>query len=152
VTPTRFGIPGLLVRMLRDFTFESVVAFSPAAMPVRYWDAGHPNGVPLHAAADAPIVSTTDHEWWVHSGDSGTVLYALTIPDRWRSWGIVRGTVVRDDAAGYSLLNMTHLREGGEYDLMQATVVLPEPYHPGDEAEPMAMLKEPLHTEASRLR
>lgn len=51
-----------------------------------------------------------------------------------------------EHTAGYSLLHMRNLREAGTYDLLQASIVLPGPYHPGDESEPMAMLRAPLET------
>ena len=54
-------------------------------------------------------------------------------------------------AAGYSLLNMTRLREAGSFELMMASVVLPSPYRAGDEAGPMAMLHAPLATEVRRI-
>ncbi len=152
VTPTRFGIPSLALRILREFSFEAVVDFDPKAMPLRYWDAVHDDGVALNAAADGPVITSVDHDWWVHSGSGGAMLHAFIIPERWRNWGIVRGTVLREHAAGYSLLNMTRLREGGDYDLLQAAIVLPDPYHAGDEAEPMAMVHDPLTTELRRLR
>jgi hypothetical protein len=47
---------------------------------------------------------------------------------------------------------MTRLREGGDYDLVQAAIILPHPYQPGDEVEPMAMLDTPLQTDVRRLR
>ncbi len=152
VTPTRFGVPGLAVRILRDFRFEGVVDFEPRALPMRYWDAANPKGVALGDPEDAGLVTTVDHSWWVHSNDSGAVLNALLIPERWRQWGIVRGSVVHEHAAGFSLLNMTRLAEGGDYDLIEAAVVLPRPYRPGDEAEPMAMLESPLQADAHRVR
>lgn len=151
MTPTRFGVPGLALRILRDFDFESVVDFDPRAMPMRYWDAANPAGVALDHP-DGSVVAGVDHTWWVHSGAAGAVLHALQIPERWREWGVVRGSVVRQNAAGISLLNMTGLREGGAYDLLQTTVVLPHPYQPGDEAEPMAMVEAPLQTEIRRVR
>lgn len=152
VTPTRFGIPSLALRILREFSFEAVVDFDPKAMPLRYWDAVHDDGVQLNATADGPVITSIDHDWWVHSGSGGAMLHAFIIPERWRNWGIVRGTVLRNHAAGYSLLNMTRLREGGDYDLLQAAIVLPDPYHAGDEVEPMAMVHDPLTTEIRRLR
>ena len=82
---------------------------------------------------------------------------------------MVRGTVIRtakggragdgkdagDDAvseAGYTLLNMTRLQKAGSYDLLMASVVSPEPFSPGDEAPPMAMLRAPLGVEVRRVR
>jgi len=110
----------------------------------------------------------------VHSGAAGTVLHAFVIPPEWLHWGIVRGTVFRDGgaigngdtaahapdclsaeatyAAGYSLLHMTNLREARSYDMLQSDVVLRKSYQPGDEEEPMAMLRAPLRTEVHRLR
>ncbi|HEY8518351.1 MAG TPA: hypothetical protein VIS07_22790 [Candidatus Binatia bacterium] len=55
-------------------------------------------------------------------------------------------------AAGFTLRNMTSLREGGAYDISMASVVLPGPYQPGDEAPAIAMLDEPLAVEVRRLR
>jgi len=46
--------------------------------------------------------------------------------------------------AGYSLLNMTKLREAGTYDMNMGVIILPRPYTPGDEVKPIAMLKQPL--------
>jgi hypothetical protein len=152
VTPTRFGVPALALRLLRDFRFESVVDFDPRAMPMRYWDAANPAGVALDGPPDAALVTAVDHSWWVHSSAAGAVLHALLIPNRWREWGIVRGSVVHDGAAGYSLLHMIRLREGGDYDLLQAAIVLPDAYRPGDEAQPMAVLETPLQAEVRRLR
>jgi hypothetical protein len=152
VTPTRFGVPGLAVRLLRDFRFEGTVDFDPHALPMRYWDAANPGGIALGGSPNAGLVTTVDHSWWVHSSESGSVLHALIIPERWREWGIVRGSVVHNDAAGFSLLHMTRLGEGGDYDLLQATAVLSHPYRPGDEAEPMAMLETPLQAAVRRVR
>lgn len=75
----------------------------------------------------------------------------------------MRGTIFLDDngassgdgredepgthAAGYSLLNMTNLRKPGTYDMNMAVVILLRPYQPGDEQDPLSMLKEPLVSE-----
>jgi len=151
LTPTRFGIPALALRMLRDFRFESVIDFDPQVMPMDYWDATRAGGVAL--AADAPEQETSaDHDWWVHSGPDGAMLHALLIPQQWRDWGITRGALLRAGcaqpggacAAGYTLCNMTRLRTAGDYDLLQATVVLERPYQTGDERAAMAMLTQPL--------
>jgi hypothetical protein len=111
--------------------------------------------------------TTEDHEWWAHGGATGTLLHAFVIPEKWRQWGIVRGTVVRSAresggegaesdeprfAAGYTLLHMTQLKEAGSYDLMVASVVLPNGYAPGAESGPMAMLQSPLAVEVRRVR
>jgi len=160
LTPTRFGIPALALRLLRDFHFEDVVEFNPLVMPLRYWDATHPDGIAL-ASAGPPAEDAADHEWWVHSTPDGAVLNALMIPQQWRDWGITRGAFVRPGcadpaattcAAGYTLRNMTALRAAGDYDLMQATVVLPRPYRAGDEVPAMAMLSDPLEVEVRALR
>jgi len=47
---------------------------------------------------------------------------------------------------------MTNLREARSYELLQTEVVLLRPYQPGDEEEPMAMLRAPLRTAVHRLR
>jgi hypothetical protein len=173
LTPTRVKFPWLMLKTLRAFRFENVLDFEPAAMPMRYYDADNPQGVSL-TSTDAEIHATDDHEWWVHSGAAGTILHAFVIPEVWREWGVVRGTVVRpadgeDDtdaadaepdpshtaagrAAGYTLLNMTSLREAGSFDLLMASVVLPGPFRPGDESAPMAMVRAPLVTTVRRVR
>ncbi len=158
LTPTRFGIPALALRMLRAFRFESVIDFDPQVMPLEYWDATRAAGVAL--AAEAPEQETgADHDWWVHSGPDGAVLHSLLIPAQWREWGITRGALLRPGcahpggacAAGYTLQNMTRLRHAGDYDLLQATVVLPRPYQPGDERPAMAMLTEPLAVDVATM-
>jgi len=167
-TPSKVSFPWIMVKTLHDFRFETVMDFVPVVPhPARYYDAANPGGVSL--AADGPVLrSTEDHDWWVYSSDAGTMLHAFEIPELWKEWGIVRGAVVRtaDDetqtasakgqagesrAAGYSLLNMTRLREAGSFELMMASVVLPSPYRAGDEAGPMAMLHAPLATEVRRI-
>jgi hypothetical protein len=174
VTPTRFGVPWLALKTLRDFCFANVIDFDPQALPARYWDGANRDGIAWSRRDGAHIETTADHDWWVHSGAGGTVLHAFVVPPEWLQWGIVRGTVFRDGgaagdgdsathatdclsaeatyAAGYSLLHMTNLREARSYDLLQTDVVLPKPYEPGDEEEPMAMLRAPLRTEVHRLR
>jgi len=178
-TPTRVQFPWIMLQTLHDFRFESTLDFAPAAMPMRYFDAANPGGVNL--AAGEEMRSAQDHDWWVHSGDSGTILHAFVIPERWREWGVVRGAVVRpasggpraadssppglvaaslrkDDgvdaprSAGYTLLHMTSLQEAGSYDLLMASVILPAPFHAGDEAAPMAMMRTPLTTVVRRVR
>jgi len=167
-TPTRVKFPWIMVQTLRAFRFENVLDFRPDAMPMRYYDAWYPEGIALSSGDPRELRTTEDRDWWVHSGVGGTMLHALVIPQLWRDWGVVRGTVVRsgtdadhahDDAragptyeAGYTLLNMTSLREAGGYDLLMASIVLPATYAPGDEAGPMAMLRAPLTTRVHRLR
>jgi hypothetical protein len=164
-TPTRVRFPWIMLETLRDFRFENVLDFRADATPLRYFDAAHPEGIPLAPDAPADLRTAGDHEWWVHSGAGGTVLHALVIPEAWRAWGVARGTVVRSAArgpdedaaepgfaAGYTLLNMTSLREAGSYDLLMSSVVLPRPYEPGDEAAAMAMLRAPLLVDVRPLR
>lgn len=176
-TPTRVKFPWLMLQTLRDFDFENVLDFQPDVMPLRYHDAAYPDGIALEPGRPLELRTTEDREWWAHSGDAGAMLHALVIPEAWRSWGVVRGTVVRalagdahvagasgvdSDgasavggaayAAGYTLLNMTSLREAGAYDLLMASVVVPGGFQPGDEVEPMAMLRAPLVTEVRRVR
>jgi hypothetical protein len=156
LTPTRFGIPALALQMLRAFRFESVIDFDPQVMPLDYWDASRASGVAL--AAEAPEEEAdVDHDWWVHSGADGAVLHSLLIPQQWREWGIRRGALLRTGcahpgaacAAGYTLQNMTRLRHAGDYDLLQATVVLDRPFQPGDERAAMAMLTRPLEVDVA---
>jgi hypothetical protein len=168
LTPTRIGFPWIVLQTLRDFHFENLIDFDPRVIPMRYWDGANVGGLVLAAQNGARVETGEDHDWWVHSGEAGTVLHAFVIPETWRQWGIVRGTVFKNGhdagdgdapqrpdavyAAGYSLLHMTQLREARTYDLLQAAIVLPRPYRPGDEVEPMAMLRAPLQTEIRRRR
>ena len=154
-TPTQFGVPWMALKMLRDFRFENVLDFRPEVLGSEYWDGSHPDGLRF-TGGHRSVLASRDHDWWVASGPLGTWLSAFLIPEQWKTWGIARGTVFRDDgaareaggrgvyAAGFSLLNMTNLRRSGSYGLLQATVVLSRPYQPGDEAAPMAMLQQPL--------
>ena len=170
-TPTRVKFPWVMLQTLRDFRFENVLDFQPDVMPLRYHDAAHPDGIALEPGRPLELRTTEDREWWAHSGDAGAMLHALVIPEAWRSWGVVRGTVVRSVAgggdagaegastaggpgyaAGYTLLNMTSLREAGAYDLLMASVVVPGGFQPGDEVGPMAMLRAPLVTAVRRVR
>ena len=149
-SPTRMGIPWLLLKTLRSFTFEEAVQFRPEAMPMHYWDGANREGVPWTGAEERRLAVDVDHDWWVHSGDAGTMLHAFVVPPEWREWGITRGTVFRSGedglAAGYSLLNMTRLRRAGSHELLMADVVLPGPYAPGHEEQAMAMLRVPVRT------
>jgi len=166
-TPSRVKFPWIMLRTLRDFRFENVLDFRPDTTPIRYHDAWYPDGIALSTDVPLEVRTTEDREWWVHSGGAGTMLHAFVIPKVWRDWGVVRGTVIRSAAgtdaptpspesgpalaAGYTLLNMTSLREAGGYDLLMASVVLPGAYAPGDEAGPMAMLRTPLETSVRRV-
>jgi hypothetical protein len=141
----------------QDFRFENLFEFSPDTLPLRYWDGANPAGASF--SDPSPSLETArDHEWWVVSGDAGTFLQAFAVPQEWSEWGIVRGTVFRPStgdgahAAGFSLLNMTRLQEPGVYQMRQATVVLPRPYRPGDEAEALAMVEAPLLARPRRMR
>jgi hypothetical protein len=144
VTPSRFSVPWLALKTLRDFDFESLDELGPETRGMRYWDAANPQGIPF-AGGERPAAADGDHDWWVLSGGRGTFLHALVIPEEWRSWGIKRGIVFRDQAdgdatsgAGYRLLRMTNLRRPGAYELGSAFVVMTRPYQPGDEAEALA--------------
>lgn len=163
-TPTRMSIPWLALAALKDFRFENVAEFDPNALPLRYWDGANPDGVSLKPDSHSPIESERDHEWYAVSGDAGSFLQVFLMPDEWRDWGIARGTVLHRSAeeadgaradccaAGFSLLNMTNLRHAGEYQMRQATVVLPGHYHPGDEAPVLAMFHQPLRVSVRPLR
>lgn len=161
-TPTRVKFPWIMVQTLRDFRFENVLDFRVGSEPLRYHDADHPEGIALSPDRPFEVRTTDDHEWWAHSSSAGTMLHAMVIPQQWRDWGVVRGTVVRsgpgedrasgeEAAAGYTLLNMTSLREAGAYDLLMASVVLPNGYSPGDETGPMAMMHDPLVVSSHRM-
>lgn len=171
LTPTEIAFPWIMVQTLKDFRFENVFEFRDEALPLRYFDAWYPDGIALSPERPLELRTAEDREWWVHSGATGTVLHAFVIPEPWRRWGVVRGTVVRagvaagaeEDAksapggpsrfaAGYTLLNMTQLQKAGSYDLLMASVVLPRPFEPGDESTPMAMLTHPLAITVRRLR
>lgn len=165
-TPSRVGIPRLVLKALRAFCFENVVDFAPETMPMRYWDDANRQGVGWTEPGALPRAIDNDHDWWVHSGADGTMLHAFVIPGAWREWGIVRGTAFRAGsaqpmpsacagdgtfAAGYTLLNMTNLRASGDQQFLLADVVLPNPYTTGDEVAPMAMLRAPLRTAVHRM-
>jgi hypothetical protein len=160
VTPSTFDIPSLVVAALRDFRFEAIHDFGARADGLRYWDETNLAGLPLTAARSRLGVDV-DHRWWVASGDTGTLLNALVIPRQWRDWGITRGTVMSGDAmappdvdargVGYRLRDMTRLKKGGSYDMATALVVLPTPYTPGDEADALAMLDDPLEVGTRRV-
>jgi hypothetical protein len=144
-TPSTMKIPWLVLKALRDFSFEDVLEFQPDAVStMRYWDGANRDGVGWRERGERRLATDEDHDWWVHSGPGGTMLHAFVVPEEWQAWGIVRGTVLREEAAGYSLLNMTRIRRPGSYRLALTDVVLPGPYAPGDEEEPLAMVRAPL--------
>lgn len=167
ITPSKFNVPWLVLKMLRDFRFTGVSDFNSQARGMQYWDAVNPQGLRFTGLNGAKVRTTEDHDWYVVSGKAGTHLQTFMIPEQWRQWGIVRGTVFLDDdlafdgdgpeeepgihAAGYSLLNMTKLREPGEYDLNMAVIFLPRHYLRGDEVEPLRMLTQPLTIKAQVL-
>jgi hypothetical protein len=156
-TPSRFSIPWLALKALSDFQFESLGEFAGESRGMRYWDAANPEGVPF-AQGERPAAADSDHDWWVVSGAAGTYLHALVLPEEWRAWGVKRAVVFRDETtgaadagggsgAGYRLLSVANLRRPGAYELGSAFVVMPRPYTPGDEAEALAGLREPLEAE-----
>jgi len=164
ITPSKFNIPWLVLKLLRDFSFTGVSDFRQNAIGMQYWDAVNAQGLRFTGANEPNVHTTKDHEWYVVSGKAGTHIQIFLIPEQWKQWGIVRGTVFLDNnrqphsdgqedepgihAAGYSLLNMTNLRDPGEYDMGMAVIFLPHPYHQGDETSPLAMLKQPLAVRA----
>ncbi len=161
-TPSEFSIPWLVLKALRKFRFVGASDFLSGAVGMTYWDAANPQGIRYTGHHAEPVITDKDHEWYVVGGRGGTCLHVFLVPQRWREWGIVRGTVFADDGAamdtegpeaergayeaGYSLLNLTNLGEAGTYDLNTAVIILPQPYEPGDEAKPLDMLKQPLRT------
>ncbi|MBX3024377.1 hypothetical protein KF840_05645 [bacterium] len=159
-SPAKVSIPWVVLKTLRAFRFEDVVVFDPAVQPLRYWDGANPDGVDL--AAGAALRTDVDHDWWAVRTRAGSILQTLQIPDRWREWGIARGTVAGDrrgDAdgdetyvAGYSLLNMTRLRAHGDYDFRQLMLVVPGGYRPGAERAARAWSNDPLRATVTRIR
>jgi hypothetical protein len=154
LTPSRVRFSSLLLRALRGFRFENLLEFLPTALPIRFYDRTRPDGVEVSTSGPLAVQSPEDHEWWVHSSKAGTMLHAFVIPERWREWGVSRGTTVQPAsdaaggvAAGYTLENMTRLREAGSWDIGQLSVVLPRPFQPGDEEDPLALVRAPLVTE-----
>ena len=146
VTPSRFEVPSPLLGILEDFRFEGMAVLDDTTAR-RYVDAAHPQGVEL--AAGIQVEAPRDADWYVIDGPSGSYLHSLGIPEQWRRWGIRRATLLQRTAdgrpaAGYSLRDMTRLREGGGYDLKVSMVVLEQPYRPGDEVAALAMLRQPL--------
>jgi hypothetical protein len=153
MTPSRVRFSRLILGALREFRFENLLEFAPAALPLRYFDRTRPEGVVVSGGEGEEVRSAEDHDWWVHSNGAGTMLHTFVIPERWRAWGITRGTLVRPatatggSAVGYTLQNMTRLREAGSWDLGQVSVALSRPFRPGDEEEALALVRAPLVVE-----
>ncbi|MBI2962978.1 MAG: hypothetical protein HYY35_04430 [Deltaproteobacteria bacterium] len=150
-TPSKFSLPWLALKALRAFRFTGVSVLGKHASGMQYWDAANPDGVRLGTTLAAGVETAQDHDWYVLSGSRGACLHTFAMPEEWRRWGIVRGTVLQGDSptavadvAGYSLLNMTNLRAAGVYDMDMAVIFLPHAYRPGDEVEPLKMLRQPL--------
>jgi hypothetical protein len=164
VTPSEFSIPGLALRALRSMRYEGVSQFPLGTDELRYWDGANPAGFRIRSD-DLDVLDTeTDHEWWAVSGAGGTCLHTFLVPEDWRENGIVRSTVLRrettevsqpaDEArfsVGYALTGMENLPHGGSFDLDMTMFILPRAYAPGDEVLPLAMSKQPLRAEITRV-
>ena len=154
-TPSIFSVPWLVLKTLQDFQFTGVSEFRGSASELTYRDAVNPHDLAFSdKTSGADAITSVDHDWYVVSGKQGTHLQAFMIPERWKEWGIVRGTIMRAEppAAGYSLLNMTNLREPGNYRLNMVFIILPRPYRTGDEIRPLAMIRQPLQIDAKTLQ
>jgi hypothetical protein len=159
-TPSKFNIPWMVLKALRSFRFVGADDFRSNVIGMTYWDGANPQGLRYTGHDHAAVNTTQDHDWWAVGGPGGTCLHAFVIPKQWQEWGIKRGTVFSDDdaaidaegpeaergshMAGYSLLNMANIAQAGNYEMNMAVFILPRPYRPGDEAQPLAMLKQPL--------
>lgn len=151
-TPTVFSIPAVALGALETFRFRELEDFGADASGIEYWDGANPRGVRF-TGQSRPDHVDSDHEWWAISGPGGACLHAFFIPDRWREWGIVRGTAFVDGgdaepgvehAAGFELLNMQRLQEAGDHRLLMVSLILSEPFAPGAEAALLQMVKQPL--------
>ena len=150
-----FSVPWVVLKALQDFQFTGVSEFRDSASEMTYRDAANPHDLAFSAQKNgAGTITDKDHEWYVIGGKHGTHLQAFMIPEQWKEWGIVRGTVFRSEppAAGYSLLNMTNLRNPGNYHMNMIFVILTRPYQTGDEVPPLVMLRQPLHIDAKTLQ
>lgn len=155
MTPSIFSAPWLVLKALRDFEFVGVSEFRSSASEMTYRDAVNPQELTFSAQKNgAEAITGKDHDWYVVGGKDGTHLQAFMIPEQWKEWGILRGTVFRPEppAAGYSLLNMTNLREPGNYKMNMIFVILTRPYHTGDEVQSLAMLNDPLTATVDRIK
>jgi hypothetical protein len=160
VTPSKVSIPWVVLRLASEFSFVSLSDFRDVAAGMRYYDAQHPEGLEFDGRSD-PVPNGVDHDWWVASGDAGTIMQIFLIPEKWREWGVVRGAVFLDEppgdperpsttgthAAGFTLEHVEDIPEAGDVELTMLTAVLPGPYEPGDEKLPLAMLERPLEIE-----
>lgn len=167
VTPTTLSVPWAVLRSVRDFEFRGINDFKADVVGMTYRDGANRAGVRYGSAADVPLDTQTDHDWWAISGDVGTCVHVFEIPSAWKQWGVSRNTVFIDEAtgehaadgdgalthaAGYRLANLGRVRASGSHHLTLATVVWPEPFRDGDEAGPVAMVRQPLETRVRQLR
>ncbi len=159
-TPSKFSLPWMVLKALRRFRFVGVDDFRSNAIGMTYWDGANPQGLRYTGHNRGVVNTTRDHDWWAVGGPAGTCLHAFVIPKQWEEWGITRGTIFSDDSAtadtegpeaepgshtaGYSLLNMTNIRKPGDYEMNMAVIILPRTFHPGDETQPLNMLKKPV--------
>jgi hypothetical protein len=163
-TPTQMSVPWMALKALRDFRFENVIEFSLAEAPQRYWDAANRDGTALTSDSAEEIETDRDHDWWVASGASGSLLQVFILPQEWTAWGITRGAVVQRPhvpagslarefaGAGFTLRDMIQLRHSGSYQLLQSTIILPRRYQPGDEDQVLAMFHAPLQVRVQALQ
>ena len=165
MTPSEFRLPWVVSKAVRDVRFTGVSDFNEKVIGMTYWDAANPAGLRFTGQNREAVTTTQDHEWWVLSGDGGTCLHVLLIPEEWKRRGVIRGTVFLDDdtaideegsesnpgshAVGYSLQNLTRVTRAEEHHMNLATIILPNAYRPGDEVQPMAMITQPLRAEVA---
>ena len=133
VTPTTLSLPWPVFHSLRQFEFRGINDFRPEVMGMTYHDGANSQGLRYRGQPPAELDTTTDHEWWAISGEAGTCVHVFEIPDEWKEWGIVRGTVFIDtaddaasqgatpisgtQAAGYHLSNLGNVQRHGEFEL-----------------------------------
>lgn len=157
LTPAKVSIPWVVLNLASDFSFVTLTDFRDVADGTKYFDANYPEGLEYEGQPEM-ILTGDDHDWWVTAGSNGSFLQAFLVPDQWKEWGVVRGTVFVDEepgaeerpqtagkhAAGFSLVDVEDIPEAGDYTLRMFTAVLKKPYEPGDEAGPMSMVHHPL--------
>lgn len=165
LTPAKVSIPWVVLNLASDFSFVTLTDFREVADGTKYFDANHPSGLDYEGEPEM-VLEGNDHDWWVTAGSGGSFLQAFIVPDEWQEWGVVRGTVFVDEdpgaperpntagkhAAGFSLVDVEDIPEAGDYTLRMFTAVLEDPYEPGDEARPMAMIHQPLETTTRTLQ